>query len=176
MSHLPLEFTPSEKSTQILDEVKQAMGMVPNIHKLMGHSPNVLEGYVAFSAALKKGVLSDADREQIALAVAGFDRCEYCASAHTMLAQKAGISLEETKNNLKGISDSSRASSLIKFCLIILQTKGFVSDEEMHNIHNAGFSDEQIVEIVANVCANIFTNYFNHVAGTEIDFPKVSLD
>ena len=175
MSRLPLEYTPTEKTSQALEGIKQAIGMLPNIHKLMGHSQNVLEGYLAFSGALGKGTLSAQDREQIALAVAGFDRCEYCASAHTLLGKKAGLSEQETKNNLKGFSDTPRTESLIKFCLSILEKKGNVSDQEISTIRTAGFSDEQIVEITANVCMNIFTNYFNHVAGTDVDFPKVSL-
>lgn len=176
MSRLPLEFSSHEKTTQILNEVNKKIGMVPNIYKLMGHSPNVLEGFLGFTDALAKGSLSSSDREQIALAVAGFNQCQYCASAHTLLAQKEGVSIDETRKNLKGLSSSSRITSLINFCLLILQSKGFVSEENMIAIRNAGFSDEQIVEIIANVCANVFTNYFNHVVDTEIDFPKVNLD
>ena len=176
MSRLPLEYTPTEKTTQTLDGIKKNIGMLPNIHKLMGHSPNVLEGYLAFSSALGKGTLSAQDREQIALAVAGFDRCEYCASAHTLMGKKAGLSEQETKNNLKGFSDTPRTASLIKFCLSVLETKGNVSDQDMTAIRAVGFSDEQIVEITANIGINIFTNYFNHVAATDLDFPKVSLN
>ena len=142
----------------------------------MGHSPNVLEGYLGFNEALKKGSLSGAEREQIALAVAGFNQCEYCASAHTMLAQKEGVSQKETKQNLQGKSETPKIQHLIEFCLAILQTKGFVSDDAIKKIKKVGYSDEQVVEIIANVCTNIFTNYFNHVVETEIDFPKVSLD
>ena len=76
------------------------MGMTPNIFKIMANSPIVLEGYLTFSATLSKGTLSAQDREQIALTVAGFNHCEYCASAHTALATKAGVSSEETKKNL----------------------------------------------------------------------------
>lgn len=176
MSNLTSNYTAQEKTTEILDSMKQTIGMVPNIYKLMGHSPNVLEGYLGFTGALAKGSLSAAEREQIALAVAGFNHCQYCASAHTLLAKKAGVAEEETKNNLKGHSDSPRTQSLIQFVLKVLETKGFVSEADLEAIKNAGFSDEQIVEIVANVCTNIFTNYFNHVAGTEIDFPKVELE
>jgi uncharacterized peroxidase-related enzyme len=176
MSRLPLEYNPTEKTTQMLAGIQQAIGMTPNIHKLMGHSQHVLEGYLAFSGALAKGSLSAQDREQIALAVAGFDRCIYCASAHSLLGKKAGLSEQETKNNLKGFSETPRTASLIKFCLFVLENKGNVSDQEMMAIRTAGFSDEQIVEIVGNIAINLFTNYFNHVAGTEVDFPKVSLD
>lgn len=176
MSNLTANYAAQEKTTQILDSVKQAIGMVPNIYKLMGHSANVLEGFLGFTGALAKGSLSATDREQIALVVAGFNHCQYCASAHTLLAQKAGVTADEAKKNLKGQSDSPRTLSLIQFALKILETKGFVSEADFTAIKDTGFSDEQVVEIIANVCTNIFTNYFNHVAGTEIDFPKVNLE
>jgi uncharacterized peroxidase-related enzyme len=175
MSRLPLNHQPHPKAAAALEGIQKSIGMLPNIHKLMAHSPAVLEGYLAFSAALGKGSLSAQDREQISLAVAGYDRCEYCASAHTLLAKKAGVSEAEATDNLHGKSGDARMSTLISFCLSMLKNKGFVSDDEMKSLRQAGFTDEQIVEIVAIVCMNIFTNYFNHVAGTDLDFPKVKL-
>ncbi|MEE8118520.1 MAG: hypothetical protein V3T39_03075 [Gammaproteobacteria bacterium] len=56
----------------------------------------------------------------------------------------------------------------------IVETRGFVAPEVMENVRAAGFSDAEIIEIIANVSLNIFTNYFNHIAGTEIDFPVVN--
>lgn len=175
MARISLPSKPHDKATQLLDGVKKAAGMLPNIHQLMANSPAVLEGYLAFAQALGKGKLSSQDREQIALAVAGFDRCEYCASAHTLLAKKAGVSPEEADNNLRGKGDTPRASALIAFALSILKNKGFVSEEDMKAFRKAGFDDEVIVEVVAIVAMNMFTNYFNHVAGTDLDFPKVKL-
>jgi uncharacterized peroxidase-related enzyme len=176
MTRLTTNFSPTAEATKTLDDIKSSMGMVPNIFKIMAQAPNVLEGYLSFNTALSKGSLTAKDREQISLAVAGYDHCTYCASAHTMLAQKAGVNTDETKLNLKAKSTDTRTEALLKFCVSILQNKGNVTESDMQVIRAAEFSDAQIVEIVAVVCANIFTNYFNHVAGTEVDFPKVSLD
>lgn len=176
MSRLSANVDNNEKSSQILNDIQKSVGMVPNIFKILGNSSAVLSGYLAFSGALKQGILSDQEREQIALAVAGFNQCEYCASAHTFFANKVGVSEAEVKKNLKGHSDSPKIAALIKFCLATLQHKGVVSDAEMEHIRSAGFSDEGIVEIVGNIAVNIFTNYFNHVAETDLDFPKVNLD
>lgn len=175
MSRIKTPSKPNDITTKILVDLEKAMGMTPNIFKIMANSPIVLEGYLTFSATLSKGTLSAQDREQIALTVAGFNHCEYCASAHTALATKAGVSSEETKKNLHGTSDSPRTTALIKFVLAILKTKGNITNDELAALRTAKFTDEQVVEIVAIICVNIFTNYFNHVADTEIDFPKVSL-
>ncbi len=176
MSRLPTEFTPGDKSSKLLDNNQEKFGKVPNIYKLMSHSSNVLEAYLYFSSALIKGSLSERDRQQIALIVSGYDRSQYCASADTLLAKQVGVSDEETRNTLKGTSENPRTMSLINFCLSILENNGFVSDQNMVEIREAGFTDEEIVEIVAAVCIKIFTNYFNHVAESEVDFPLVSLD
>ncbi len=176
MSRITIPAQPSEKSTKILGDIEKSLGMTPNMFKLMSNSPSALEAYMGFSAALSKGALSAQDREQIALAVAGFDKCEYCAAAHTVLGQKAGVAAAEAVNNLRGKSENPRTAAMIKFCLAVLKTKGFVSDEELSTLRAAHFSDEQIVEIVATISLNMFTNYFNHVAGTDVDFPKVILD
>src|SRR5579872_619189 len=175
MSRLTLNYTPDPKAEQILEGIKKNVGFLPNIFKLMAHAPNVLEGYLAFSGALGKGHLSPADREQIALTVAGYDHCQYCASAHTLMAKGAGVSADEARNNLSGNADNARLDAMLKFCLQILKNKGNVSDEDMQSLREFGLGDGEIVEIVAVVCANIFTNYFNHVAETDLDFPKVEL-
>jgi len=176
MANLELDYSPSKKTIEIFDSIKNKMGMIPNIYKLMGCSPHVLEGFISFTNSLSNGNLSPQDREHIALAVAGFNKCQYCASAHALLAKKVGISSDEIKQNLKGQSELERARNIISFSLIILNNKGFVDENEFIIMKNKNFSNEQIVEIIANVCANIFTNYFNHIAGTKIDFPVVELN
>lgn len=175
MTRLNTSFTPTDDATKLLDKINSSMGTIPNIFKIMAQAPNVLEGYLNFSTALTKGTLTAQEREQIALTVAGYDKCTYCASAHTALAKKSGVTDAETKINIKGRSDNERTQALLKFCISILETKGNVSDSDLQNVRKAGFTDPQIVEIVGLVAANIFTNYFNHVAGTEVDFPKVDV-
>lgn len=176
MSNLPLDFMPDARASKVFGDLKKSLGRVPNIYKLMGNSSIVLEAYLNFSNALGKGSLSEQDRQHIALAVAGYDKCVYCASAHTLMAKNAGVSIEETQQNLHGNSKDSRINSLIMFCLAIVNNKGNVSDADIDMIRKADFNDAQIVEIIANVCANIFTNYFNHVARTDLDFPEVKVD
>jgi len=176
MTRLSTNFTPTPEATKTLDAIKQQFGMVPNVFKMMAQAPNVLNGYIAFNSALGKGTLSAQEREQIALAVSGFDKCTYCASAHTAIGQKAGLSSEETKLNLAGKGGSPKAEALVSFCVEVMKTKGNVSDSDMQMMHTAGYADPQIVEIVAAIAGTIFTNYFNHVAGTEVDFPLVKAD
>ncbi len=56
-----------------------------------------------------------------------------------------------------------------------MDSRGEVTGDDLSRIPHAGYSDAEIAEIVANVVINLFTNYFHHVAQTDIDFPKVEL-
>ena len=61
----------------------------------------------------------------------------------------------------------------MQFARKVVTERGWISDEDITTVRAAGTSDAEISEIVAHVVVNIFSNYFNHVAGTEVDFPEV---
>lgn len=170
----PLHPDHAGDAAEVLGAVRASLGRVPNIFATMAHSPAVLQGYLAFSGALGEGRLSAALREQIALAVAGENACDYCASAHTALARGAGVSAEEAARNLRGEASDARVAAILSFTRAVVRERGHVSGAELDTLRAAGVDDGELVEIIANIAANLFTNYFNHVAGTEIDFPMVN--
>jgi uncharacterized peroxidase-related enzyme len=161
------------RSQPMLEAVGKKLGMVPNLFKTFAHSPAVLQYYLAGGEALATGTLSSALREQIALATAGANTCDYCASAHTLMGKGAGLSAAEMSANLRGHSDDAKTQAALSFARAIVDERGQVSDSQLQAVRAAGYGDAEVVEIVANVVANIFTNYFNHIAGTVIDFPVV---
>lgn len=161
------------KTHELLAAVKKQMGTVPNIFKGFAHSAATLEFYLAQSQALAGGVLDSKLREQIAVTMAGINQCDYCATAHTFLGKKAGVSESELASNLDGWSENERTEAALRFASSVTETRGSVEDGDLQNVRDAGFSEAEIVEIIAHVAMNIFTNYFNNVAHTEIDFPVV---
>jgi len=162
-----------EASKPVLDAVHKQLGVVPNLFRLIANSPNVLGGYVGFSGALNK-TLDVKTRERIALAVAQVNACDYCLSAHTYLATNlAKMSPEEIALNRKGASGDQKANAAVSFAAKVTQARGHVSDADIAEVRAAGFEDAQIVEIVALVAENCFTNFLNEVAKTDIDFPVV---
>lgn len=156
-----------------LDAVKAKLGGVPNIFKTMAVAPSVLNGYLAFSNAATQGKLSAPLREQIALVAAGANACDYCASAHQALGKMAGLGADDIARALKADAADPKTKAALSFAKMLVVDRGMVSDSNLASVKAAGFSDGEVLEIVANVALNIFTNYFNHVAGTEVDFPKV---
>ena len=161
----------STEQQQILATVKQAMGGVPNLISTLAQSPAAAHAYLAFSGALAKGTLSAKLREQISLAVGEANSCNYCVAAHSMLGAKAGLSAEEVLAARTAESADPKSAAALTFARKLVSDRGLVTDEDVAGLREHGFADGDIAEIVANTALNIFTNYFNHVAGTVVDFP-----
>jgi len=178
MSRIPtpatIEAAPGA-SQPLLRAVKEQLGVVPNLFRLVATSPAALEGYLGFSGALGKGELPAATRERIALAVANINGCSYCLSAHTYLGKNvAKLSDTEMAANLNGSSNDPSANAAVRFAAAVAKLRGHVSEENLKAVKAAGYSDAQVIEIVMHVALNTWTNYINEVAKTDIDFPVVS--
>lgn len=163
------------QAAELLRGIQRQVGVLPNIFKTLAHAPAALSGYLNLAKSLGSGTLSAASREQIALAVAGVNRCGYCASAHTAMARQVGVSAEELGNNLNAKSEDARIQAVLTFVKRVVTSRGNVTDTDLAEVRAAGLSDGEVVEIIANIAINIFTNYFNLVARTEVDFPVVDV-
>ncbi|MBS1811155.1 MAG: carboxymuconolactone decarboxylase family protein [Acidobacteria bacterium] len=163
------------KAKELLDSVKAKIGKVPNLMRTFANSPTALEAYLNFSGTLGGGVLNAMLREQIALTVADANACEYCLSAHTAIGKMVGLDEDELAASRRAASADAKTEAALKFAHQIVVKRGEVLDSEVQAVRAAGYSDAEITEIVAHVALNIFTNYFNHVAQTVVDFPKVNL-
>jgi alkylhydroperoxidase family enzyme len=84
-----------------------------------------------------------------------------------------GLKPEEITASREAHSADAKRDAGLQFVQALVVQRGVVSDQAIAQVKAAGFSDGDIAEIVANVAVNIFTNYFNHVARTEVDFPRV---
>ncbi|MEI6084120.1 MAG: carboxymuconolactone decarboxylase family protein [Verrucomicrobiota bacterium] len=164
------------KAKLLLDAVQTKLGIVPNLTRVLANAPAALEGYLHFSGALAGGVLSAKVREQISIAVAQSNHCDYCLSAHTFLGGKAGLNDKQIADARQSIGVTDKDDAILKLALSIVVQRGEVSDAALQNARSAGLTDAEIVETTANVALNIFTNYLNHVAQTVVDFPAVNVN
>ncbi len=162
----------SADARPLLEAVSKKFGSVPNLLATMANSATTLEAYLAFSSALAKSSLSDKLREQVALAVAELNRCGYCLAAHTTLGRMAGLSDEEMADSRRGSSPDRTTDAALVFARKVVSERGFVSDDDLKAVRAAGFDDAGVADLVATVAFNTFTNYFDHVAQTEVDFPE----
>lgn len=163
--------TATGKTKELLDGVQKKLGSTPNIFRTFANSPAVLEGYLSFSGALGQGVLSAKVREQIALIVGQTNSCDYCLAAHSTIGKMVGLGEDELLAARQGDAQDPQTAAILRFARKLVTDRGNVSDQDTQGLRAAGLGDAEISEIVANVALNLFTNYFNHVAGTEVDFP-----
>ena len=159
------------KAKELLGSLQVKLGSVPNIFRTIASSPALLEGFLNFNGALQHGLLPAALREQISLAMGEYNSCTYCVSAHSMIGKGAGLSEDQIMQSRKWQGTDPKASAVLAFVRQMLDNKGHSTEAELQSLRTAGLSDGEIAEVVGNVAVNIFTNYFNHTADTEVDFP-----
>jgi uncharacterized peroxidase-related enzyme len=162
-----------ETARRLLQSVQSDWGMTPNIVRTLANAPLVLEGYLSFSNALSSGLLPAELREQIAVTVAEANHCNYCLAAHCAIGRTVGLSEDAISDARRGASPNAKVNAVIRFAREMVEKRGGVDDDEVSRLRAAGYGDEEIIEIIANVAISIFTNYLNHVAETEVDFPEV---
>lgn len=155
----------------LYDAIKGAIGAVPNIYQGIGNSPAALEGLLKIGAVLEKGQLTAAEAEAVKLAVSEAYGCNYCLAAHTLLGKKAGLTDAETINIRRGSAGLPRLGALIKFVNVAIKPQGRISDEDLRAVKAAGYNDTQITEALLVVAQTVFTNLFNRVHQTPLDFP-----
>lgn len=157
---------------KLYGEIERKMQLLPNIFKVMGNSPSTLKGYLSLSEAAGHTKLSPELKEKIALTVSQINNCHYCLSAHTTISKASGIPETDILQARKGLSNSPKEAAVLAFVRKVIENKGHVTDHDITSLKENDVSDEEIVEITLIVTQTIFTNYFNNIAGTEIDFPS----
>lgn len=170
---IPVNVEEGNKRThEVIAKVQSKYGSVSDMMAIMVNSPSLLDGYMDFSAAMV-GTLPRHLRELVAVAVAEFNRCPYCLASHVVGAQRAGVTDEVILEARQFKSSEPRAAAMLTLAHLILTHRGQITDEELNAARAAGLTEKEIVEVVGVVSVNIFTNYFNLVAGTEPEHPHV---
>ena len=165
--------TTTGKSKELFDAVQNKLGFIPNLIKVFGNSPTTLQTYLSLGELLSSGNFSNKYREQLALAIAEENACNYCLSAHTAIGKMNGLTEEQAEKSRQGIAEDVKDQAGLQFAKAITKNRGQVSTEAIKAVKAAGFNDSDVLEIVLNVVSNTLTNYVNHIAETEIDFPVV---
>jgi uncharacterized peroxidase-related enzyme len=177
MSRVPLPAASDAPaaSQPLLAQIQSAFGATPNMFRAVANSPAALASMWGSFGALGRGALPAKLGEQVAVAIADRNRCHYCLAAHTMLGRKAGASAAEMSEAQAGRSDDPRTAAALAFALKVVERRADVADADVAALRAAGFDDEAIVELLAHVALNLFTNYVNVAFDVPLDFPKVTL-
>jgi uncharacterized peroxidase-related enzyme len=163
------------ESRAVLDEITAAFGATPAMFRAVANSPAALRMMWAGFGALGGGRLGARLGEQIAVLVADRNSCEYCLAAHTALGRRAGATKDEMSGAQAGVSSDPRTQAALDFAARLVQDRAQVTDADVEALHAAGFDDEEVVELIAHVALNLFTNYVNVALAVPLDFPAVGL-
>lgn len=177
MSVVPLVDHESASGTvkDQLDQIHAAFGTVPAMFRAVANSPAALTSMWSSFGAFGDGALGPALGEQVAVAVANRNSCEYCLAAHTALGRRAGLSREALTAAQDGRSEDPRTAALLGFALTLVEQRGQVTPQDVQAVRDQGWEDEHIVEVIAQVALNLFTNYVNIALDVPVDFPTVAL-
>jgi uncharacterized peroxidase-related enzyme len=139
----------------------------------MSISPNALAGWAALMGALSK-TLDVKTRDGIALAVSEADRCGYCLAARSYISTNlAKIPPEEIALNRQGRSSDPKRQAAVAFAKALIEKRGRVTDERFAAVKAAGWTDANIVEMIALSAQFLLTNFMNNAVQTPIDFPEI---
>jgi uncharacterized peroxidase-related enzyme len=172
--------TPSIQSAtgevaEVYAQIKKAAGSVPNTFATIGaHGPAELKAVLQADGALASGTLSKQDQETIKLLVSKVAGCDYCVAAHSLLGKLTGLSQDVLKHIRDGEpTGDAKRDALVRFVRLLTETSGTIAAEEVTAIKAAGYTDRQLVEISLAITVTVFTNVFNRINDTAIDFPAV---
>src|SRR5262249_32696255 len=136
--------TATGRARELLGTVKSKLGLIPNMTRAMANAPAVLEGYLQFSGALARGTLPAKLREQIALAVAEANGCDYCLAAHSAIGKMVGLTAEQIRDSRHGSAVDRRADAVLRFARKMVDARGHVDDDDLADVRAAGFDDAKI--------------------------------
>jgi alkylhydroperoxidase family enzyme len=143
----------------------------PRFLQVMANSPAAFRAYILADAALLRGELTRDQRQQVALAVAEINGSTYSLSALYASGKRLRLTDHEMQSACDAVAADPKTQTMLRFTQAVVLQRGEISDEDFQALVKAGFTNAQIVEIVANIALNIFSNYFNSVVQTEVDFP-----
>jgi uncharacterized peroxidase-related enzyme len=166
---LPAESKPT------LDAFTRNIGFTPNMLATFAVSPVAFNAWAAFRGALNKA-LDLKTRDSIGLAVSEANGCNYCLAVHSHGAKHAKMSEEDIVLARQGRASDPKRDAAVQFARKIIETRGNVGDADVKAVRDAGYTDANIVEMIALVTVYTLTNFLNNVVDPERDFPAVSPD
>ncbi|REL38460.1 carboxymuconolactone decarboxylase family protein [Rhodohalobacter sp. SW132] len=161
----------TEQNQQIFDDLKSKLDFVPNIYATYAHSDNALARYLTFANG--KTSLNNKEKEVVNLAVSQVNGCTYCQAAHTAIGKMNGFSEDQTIELRKGeASFNEKFDALAGFAKSVAENRGRISDDVLQNFFDAGYSKENLVDVIVTIGDKTTTNLLHNVTEIPIDFPE----
>lgn len=165
-----------EESRGLLEEVKADFGMIPNLERTLASAPAALEGYVRLWSLFEKTSLTPIERQVVYQTANYLNECSYCVPWHTLLSKQSGMSDPDVEALRRGTPMADpRLEALRLFTASLIENRGHPPAEVLDAFFEAGFSDDQAMEVILGVATKVISNYTNGIAGTPLDAEVQSL-
>lgn len=160
------------ESAQLLEGARAKLGFVPNMYGYMGHSPELLKAYLSGYADFRSGAgFTPPEQETVFLTISLANGCDYCAAAHSMLAEKVSKLPADSLAALragKPLPDA-KLDALATFTRVIVEKQGLPSQADADAFLKAGYTPRHVLGVVLALSVKILSNYVNHMVDTPID-------
>lgn len=160
----------SADNQALLNGVAKAVGFVPNLYSTFSHSETALATFLEAQNA--KSSLPAKYKEAVSLIVSQVNTCEYCLSAHTVFAGKAGYTEAQIQEIRSGsVSFDPKLDQLVKLVKNLVETRGHPDTALISFFFDAGFTKENLVDVIFLIGIRTITNYVFGASGIDIDWP-----
>ena len=173
MANLKLENpTVSQKTKEIFDASQKSLGFIPNMYLKMGSNTALLDAYIyGYNTFRANSGFTPVEQEVVFLSIAYENNCEYCVAAHSFIGDVMTKVPAEVTNAIregKEISDVKLAA-LSKLAKSMTANRGNVSQEEIDAFLAMGYTEENVLGIIAGIAVKVMSNYSNHNTNPEVD-------
>lgn len=168
---VPTKEEVTEQNQKIFDDLESKLGFVPNIYATYALSDNAPARYLTFANG--ETSLNNKEKEVINLVVSQVNGCVYCQAAHTQLGKMNGFTEEQTIQLRKGEADfDPKIDALVNLAKAITENRGRISDSVLQEFFDAGYTKENLVDVILNVGEKATTNLLHNVTKIPVDFPE----
>jgi alkylhydroperoxidase family enzyme len=154
----------------LLEKSQKAFGMVPGLHAVMAEAPSLLEGYQVLHHLFANSSLSADEKTVVWQTINVEHACHYCVPAHTGIAKSMKVS-DEISNALRNETPlpTAKLEALRDFTLAMVQQRGELEPQQLEHFYSAGFSQQNVLEVILGLSQKVMSNYTNHIAQTPVD-------
>jgi uncharacterized peroxidase-related enzyme len=148
---------------KLFDKASEKLGFIPNVLRVYALRPRHLELWEAFYDDLMRGEsgLTKPQREMIAVVVSTVNRCHYCMVSHAAALRKLTgdpILVEQLRTNYKYAELEPRERAMLDFAVKLTEQSSSCSEDDVEALREAGWSDEDIMDIAQVAAMFNFTN------------------
>jgi len=161
-----------ESSKDLLKRSLKEFGMIPNLHAIMAEAPALLESYQE-AHRLFQTTSFNADELTVVWQTINVEHeCHYCVPAHAMIASSMEVDASITACIKAGeVLVDPKLEALRTVALILVRERGRITDEQKNTFYSAGYTKQQLLEVVLGISQKVMSNFINHIADTPIDAP-----